>query len=144
VVYLFFCVGAVIVFVGVFSVLFLNRRLAMREWGGIFLVIGGLALVGISDFFAPSKSATELTTELTSPSNHSTGQIILGMFCKFQIDRHSTVVRALLSVQHVLSSDFGIEHRNTVKFSKFTLIMKLGLYNASHSRVAPQNVILQK
>ncbi|GFG35047.1 hypothetical protein Cfor_07648 [Coptotermes formosanus] len=55
--------GAVIVFVGVFSVLFLNRKLVLREWGGIFLVIGGLALVGISDFFAPSTPA-----ELTSTS----------------------------------------------------------------------------
>lgn len=69
--------GAVIVFVGVFSVLFLNRRLVMREWGGIFLVIGGLALVGVSDFFTPSQSA-ELTNVPAAPSNHSTGQIVLG------------------------------------------------------------------
>jgi drug/metabolite transporter (DMT)-like permease len=101
-----FCAGAVIVFVGLFSVLFLNRRLAMREWGGIFLVIGGLALVGVSDFFTPSES-TELTNVPASPSNHSTGQIILGMFYVFQNDHHSTVVTALLSLQDVLSSDFA-------------------------------------
>jgi drug/metabolite transporter (DMT)-like permease len=81
---IFFCAGAVIVFVGIFSVLFLNRRLVMREWGGIFLVIGGLALVGVSDFFTPSESA-ELTGAPAPPSNHSTGQIILGMFGMFQI-----------------------------------------------------------
>lgn len=69
--------GAVIVFVGIFSVLFLNRRLMVREWGGIFLVIGGLALVGVSDFVAPSTPA-ELTSTSASASNHSTGQIILG------------------------------------------------------------------
>ncbi|KAJ9596583.1 hypothetical protein L9F63_012416 [Diploptera punctata] len=56
--------GAVIVFVGIFSMLFLNRRLSFREWGGIFLVIGGLAIVGLSDVF--------------SPSEHQPRQVILG------------------------------------------------------------------
>ncbi|KDR11870.1 hypothetical protein L798_14137, partial [Zootermopsis nevadensis] len=69
--------GAVIVFVGIFSVVFLNRRLTKQEWGGIFLVIGGLALVGVSDFFAPSNPA-KLTEAATPASNHSTGDIILG------------------------------------------------------------------
>jgi drug/metabolite transporter (DMT)-like permease len=72
------------VFVGIFSVLFLNRRLMVREWGGIFLVIGGLALVGVSDFFAPSTPA-ELTSTTAPASNHSTGQIILGMSSTFQM-----------------------------------------------------------
>jgi drug/metabolite transporter (DMT)-like permease len=104
--HLFFCVGAVIVFVGVFSVLFLNRKLVMREWGGIFLVIGGLALVGVSDFFTPPGSAQH--TNVSAPSsNHSTGQIILGMFDMFRIERHGTVVSALFSVQDVPSSNFG-------------------------------------
>jgi len=69
--------GAVIVFVGIFSVLFLRRRLTVREWGGIFLVIGGLALVGVSDFFAPS-TPSQMTNTSAPDSNHSTGQIILG------------------------------------------------------------------
>lgn len=78
------CVGAVIVFVGIFSVVFLNRRLTKQEWGGIFLVIGGLALVGVSDFFAPSNPA-KLTEAATPASNHSTGDIILGKLSIFQI-----------------------------------------------------------
>jgi len=69
--------GAVIVFVGIFSVLFLHRRLTIREWGGIFLVIGGLALVGVSDFIAPS-TPPQLNSTSAPDSNHSTGQIILG------------------------------------------------------------------
>jgi hypothetical protein len=69
-------------------------------------VIGGLALVGVSDFFTPSESA-ELTNVPATPSNHSTGQIILGMFYVFQIEYHGTVVSALLSVQDALSSSFG-------------------------------------
>ena len=74
-------------FVGIFSVLFLNRRLMVREWGGIFLVIGGLALVGVSDFFAPSTPA-QLTSTTAPASNHSTGQIILGMSSTFQMQHY--------------------------------------------------------
>jgi drug/metabolite transporter (DMT)-like permease len=70
----------VIVFVGIFSVLFLHRRLTIREWGGIFLVIGGLAVVGVSDIFAPSTPA-----DSSPASNHTTGQIILGVSSVLQI-----------------------------------------------------------
>ena len=77
-------------FVGIFSVLFLRRRLTAREWGGIFLVIGGLALVGVSDFFAPSTSSNFTNTSASDP-NHSTGQVILGMSSTFQI-KHYVVV----------------------------------------------------
>jgi len=78
------------VFVGIFSVLFLHRRLMAREWGGIFLVIGGLALVGVSDFVAPS-TPPELTSKSAPNSSHSTGQVILGMSGTFQI-KHYVVV----------------------------------------------------
>jgi drug/metabolite transporter (DMT)-like permease len=75
------------VFVGILSVLFLHRKLTGREWGGIFLVIGGLALVGVSDFFAPS-TPSELTNTTAPDSNHSTGQIILGMSGTLQIKHY--------------------------------------------------------
>jgi drug/metabolite transporter (DMT)-like permease len=78
------------VFVGIFSVLFLHRRLTVREWGGIFLVIGGLALVGVSDFFAPS-SSHQLTNSSAADTDRSTGQVILGMSSIFQI-KHYVVV----------------------------------------------------
>lgn len=41
--------GSVIVFTGILSIGFLNRKLGMREWIGIGFVITGLAFVGISD-----------------------------------------------------------------------------------------------
>lgn len=44
--------GSVIIFVGMLSVAFLNRVLVGREWTGIFFVIIGLAIVGVSDFIA--------------------------------------------------------------------------------------------
>ncbi|CAG2054806.1 unnamed protein product, partial [Timema podura] len=48
--------GAVIIFVGIFSILFLGRKLVAREWCGIVLVIFGLGLVGLSDFIIHSHS----------------------------------------------------------------------------------------
>ncbi|PSN39424.1 hypothetical protein C0J52_12348 [Blattella germanica] len=62
---------AVIVFVGIFSIIFLRQRLTLQEWGGIFLVIVGLALVGVSDFLAP-------TTQGAHGSNKTTTEIIIG------------------------------------------------------------------
>lgn len=43
--------GALIVFTGLLSVAFLNRKLKGYEWTGIFFVIAGLVVVGLSDFF---------------------------------------------------------------------------------------------
>lgn len=37
--------GAVIIFVALLSVAFLQRRLVAREWTGIFIIVIGLAMV---------------------------------------------------------------------------------------------------
>lgn len=42
--------GAVIVFTGLLSVAFLGRKLRYYQWIGIFVVIAGLVIVGVSDF----------------------------------------------------------------------------------------------
>lgn len=57
--------GAVIVFTGILSVGFLNRKLGSREWFGIGLVIVGLALVGASDLAVKDNSDTGLNSILT-------------------------------------------------------------------------------
>lgn len=44
--------GAVIIFVALLSVGFLERRLGSREWSGIAFVIIGLTVVGLADFLA--------------------------------------------------------------------------------------------
>ena len=48
--------GAVIVFTGILSVGFLNRKLGSREWSGIGLVILGLVIVGITDLLNEDRS----------------------------------------------------------------------------------------
>lgn len=59
--------GAVIIFVALLSVAFLNRRLVAREWTGIFIIVLGLAMVGAADMLVSSDN-----------SKHSRNDIITG------------------------------------------------------------------
>ena len=56
--------GAVIIFTGLLSMVFLRKRLAVYRWIGIIFVIAGLAIVGVSDIFfpPPPKNGTDLTS----------------------------------------------------------------------------------
>ena len=61
--------GAVIIFTGLLSVAFLGRVLKSREWIGIFSVILGLIVVGLTD--------TLFSTEVMGRRN----DIITGLPC---------------------------------------------------------------
>ncbi|XP_019637627.1 PREDICTED: solute carrier family 35 member F6-like [Branchiostoma belcheri] len=52
--------GAVIIFTGLLSVAFLGRKLKMHHWVGIFFVLIGLILVGVSDFIFKSPDSNGL------------------------------------------------------------------------------------
>ncbi|KAB7503858.1 Solute carrier family 35 member F6 [Armadillidium nasatum] len=54
--------GAVIVFTGLLSVAFLGRRLKSFQWVGIFFVIVGLVVVGVSDFLSGAGDEDMYTT----------------------------------------------------------------------------------
>ncbi|KAK5638532.1 hypothetical protein RI129_012827 [Pyrocoelia pectoralis] len=60
--------GAVIIFVGILSVGFLDRVLKKREWTGMVLVIVGLTIVGLADF----------VNKDTNTDNHGKNDIITG------------------------------------------------------------------
>jgi len=76
--------GAVIIFTGILSVVFLRRRLEWFRWTGMILVIGGLVTVGLTDIlFTPNgKNSTEIqpipeyNATYQSPFNY--GSIMLG------------------------------------------------------------------
>ena len=61
--------GAVIIFTGVLSVLFLRRRLEWFRWLGILFIIGGLVTVGTTDIIY---SGTSNSTD----TNATVGQYI--------------------------------------------------------------------
>lgn len=43
--------GFLVVFVGLFSIMFLKKRLSWSQWRGLFLVVLGVSLVGTGSFF---------------------------------------------------------------------------------------------
>jgi len=79
--------GSVIVFTGLFSMLFLGRRLNLRQWSGIGLVIVGLALVGVSDFLLDTDSSVD------------TSDVILG-------DALIIIAQVIVAVQMVVEEKF--------------------------------------
>ena len=49
--------GALVLFVGLFSVLFLHRKLAFYQWSALFVVVLGVAIVGLAGAIAPNPQA---------------------------------------------------------------------------------------
>lgn len=68
--------GSVIVFVAIFSMIFLQRRLQLREWTGIGFIIIGLTCVGVSDMLGSSSSDVNRTNVLIGDSLIILAQII--------------------------------------------------------------------
>ncbi|XP_011503761.1 PREDICTED: solute carrier family 35 member F6 isoform X3 [Ceratosolen solmsi marchali] len=68
--------GAVIVFTGILSVGFLNKKLNRREWLGITFVIFGLLLVGLSDFITMQNQKVNTNSVLTGDLLIISAQII--------------------------------------------------------------------
>lgn len=51
--------GALVLWVGLFSVLFLNRRLPFAQWASLFIVMLGVAVVGASNIITGAAPAEE-------------------------------------------------------------------------------------
>jgi drug/metabolite transporter (DMT)-like permease len=68
--------GSVIVFVAIFSMIFLERRLRLREWIGIGFIIIGLTMVGLSDMLGSTGSDVNRTDILIGDSLIIIAQII--------------------------------------------------------------------
>merc|ERR1740128_1093052 len=61
--------GAVIIFTGILSTIFLRRKLAWYKWFGMVFVIGGLITVGLSDMMNQKPEGCSMPP--SSPSNTS-------------------------------------------------------------------------
>lgn len=57
--------GSVIVFTGMLSIGFLNRKLGVREWIGISFVIIGLSFVGVSDILVMENNDVSANSVIT-------------------------------------------------------------------------------
>ncbi|KAL8872887.1 MAG: hypothetical protein Q9174_001559 [Haloplaca sp. 1 TL-2023] len=49
--------GALILFVGLFSVIFLRRKIFFYQWSALFIVVAGVAIVGLAGAIAPNPQA---------------------------------------------------------------------------------------
>ena len=49
--------GALVLFVGLFSVIFLHRKLYLYQWSSLFIVVLGVAIVGLAGAIAPNPQA---------------------------------------------------------------------------------------
>lgn len=68
--------GSVIVFVAIFSMIFLQKRLQLREWTGIGFIIVGLTCVGLSDMMGSSSTDVNRTDVLIGDSLIILAQVI--------------------------------------------------------------------
>ncbi|KAI4125488.1 MAG: hypothetical protein LQ338_004214 [Usnochroma carphineum] len=57
--------GALILFVGLFSVLFLHRKILLYQWSALFIVVAGVAIVGLAGAIAPNPQAQPGPQSLT-------------------------------------------------------------------------------
>jgi drug/metabolite transporter (DMT)-like permease len=56
--------GALVLFVGLFSVLFLRRHLSAYKWMALFIVVAGVAVVGLAGAISKDEKATPSSTEV--------------------------------------------------------------------------------
>jgi drug/metabolite transporter (DMT)-like permease len=49
--------GALVLFVGLFSVIFLRRKLYLYQWSALFIVVLGVGIVGLAGAIAPNPQA---------------------------------------------------------------------------------------
>ncbi|KAL0140620.1 integral membrane protein [Mucor lusitanicus] len=101
--------GAVVIFTGVFSYLFLNRRLRLYEWVSLVMVVVGVGIVGLSSVLFPQKKPDE--TVLEGDSFDYSSLIGVGL---------------VLGAQIFTASQFVIEEKILVRY-KVTPLKAVGL-----------------
>ncbi|XP_048841992.1 solute carrier family 35 member F6 [Brienomyrus brachyistius] len=84
--------GAVIIFTGLLSVAFLDRRLVASQWAGIFITILGLVVVGLADFVSGQRDDTHKLNDVV------TGDLLIIM------------AQIIAAVQMVLEEKFVYKH----------------------------------
>lgn len=59
--------GALVLFVGLFSVVFLRRKLYLYQWSALFIVVLGVAIVGLAGALAPKETLKPNADSLIQP-----------------------------------------------------------------------------
>ena len=64
--------GTIVLFVGLFSVLFLRRHLGLWKWAGLFIVVGGVAIVGLAGVIEQHDATLPGQQSVDGPGNDLT------------------------------------------------------------------------
>lgn len=90
--------GAVVIFTGIFSYIFLKRKLRVYEWFSLFMVVLGVGIVGLSSVLIPQKR----------PSMTESGEIVT----EDDFDWHSFIgVVLVLGAQIFTATQFVVEEK---------------------------------
>ncbi|THW36049.1 hypothetical protein D6D19_07229 [Aureobasidium pullulans] len=124
--------GALVLFVGLFSVIFLKRHLNAFKWGSLFIVVAGVAVVGLAGALENKKATVPGTTpgsdppgmnELRHQMAHSTIHMLrdVAKNVKVAAQEHSaaqTIVGILLiaGAQIFTASQFVLEESIMAKY----------------------------
>lgn len=60
--------GALVLFVGLFSVVFLRRKLYLYQWSALFIVVLGVGIVGLAGALAPKETLKPDSNSITQPA----------------------------------------------------------------------------
>ncbi|KAI0879642.1 hypothetical protein GGS24DRAFT_438153 [Hypoxylon argillaceum] len=73
--------GALVLFVGLFSLIFLGRKLHLFQWLSLFGVVVGIGLVGLAGAIQPDTkaNATSLTAMMEDPAAAEALRVVLGV-----------------------------------------------------------------
>ncbi|KAF7322829.1 hypothetical protein HMN09_00062300 [Mycena chlorophos] len=74
--------GSLVLFVGIFSVLFLHRRLWLYQWVSLLVVMGGIGLVGYAGSLLKNATVQQLLGLLDEEGNEDVeaGRVVIGIF----------------------------------------------------------------
>lgn len=89
--------GALVLFVGVFSVLFLKHRLMLYQWSALVLVVLGVAVVGLAGAISPAPAPVEKPEHRLTPQNGAALFVRIATSVSTSVDKG-----ALLAVVGVL------------------------------------------
>ncbi|KAL9087570.1 MAG: hypothetical protein Q9159_003586 [Coniocarpon cinnabarinum] len=117
--------GTIVLFVGLFSVLFLRRHLGFWKWAGLFIVVGGVAIVGLAgvieqhDATVPGQQSTDLKVNERGLGSSS----LLARAIQAQANSPTPAVQTLLGImlialaQVFTATQFVVEESIMHRFS---------------------------
>jgi drug/metabolite transporter (DMT)-like permease len=116
--------GANIIFVGILSVIFLKARLGAHKWFGLFIVVTGLVLVGLSGFF----------TDDSVGDNKNELLFIIGIVLVLGAQ---IIAAAQSIIEEVLLKDSGYDPLNVVFMEGFWGVSLLTLFGLPLAFILP-------